>query len=242
MQFKPVKQNRIAVDIVNQLKGAILSGRLKPGERMPTERELTEQFQVSRVVVREALRELEIKGLVKILKGPAGGSYVTDLSFDQLNSAFLDLFLCNKLSVAELIHTRILVEMEIARLAVLNVNATFTRRLKDALNAESFEDVSHADFVSNRLIVHEILAEMCGNRLLQAIASSLYRLSGELILEVKPAKKIIHRQEEHADIVRAVLAKDAAGAVAAMERHLKSVGAKLIQLENAYRKRKGLAL
>jgi DNA-binding FadR family transcriptional regulator len=122
------------------------------------------------------------------------------------------------------------------------VNATFSRRLNDALNAELFEDVSHADFVSNRLIVHEILAEMCGNRLLQAIAGSLYRLSGELILEVKPAKKIIHRQEEHADIVRAVLAKDAAGAVAAMERHLKSVGAKLIQLENAYRKRKGLAL
>ena len=79
MAFKPVKQDRIAVAIVNQLKAAILSGRFKPGERMPTERELTEQFQVSRVVVREAIRELEIKGFVKILQGPSGGAYVTDL-------------------------------------------------------------------------------------------------------------------------------------------------------------------
>ena len=60
MSFTPVKQTRIAVEIVNQLKEAILSGRFNPGERLPTERELTEQFRVSRVVVREAVRELDI--------------------------------------------------------------------------------------------------------------------------------------------------------------------------------------
>jgi len=207
---------------------------------MPTERELTEQFQVSRVVVREALRELEIKGWVKIFQGSSGGAYVADLSFDQLHSAFLDLFLCNKLSVKELIETRILVETEIARLAAVNVGAAFAIRLKDALDAEAFEEASHADFVSNRLRVHEILAEMCGNRLLEAIASALFRLSGELILEVKPAQKIIHRQEEHADIVRAVLKKDPMKAGEAMRRHLDSVGEKLIRLEADYRKRKRL--
>lgn len=242
MKFRPVKQNRIAIGIVNQLKGAILSGQFKQGERMPTERELTEQFQVSRVVVREAIRELEIKGLVKILQGPTGGAYVADLSFDQLNNALMDLFLCNKLSVSELIRTRILIEMEITRLAAKRVNPEFVRRLQEALEAEAFEDLSHAEFVFNRLMVHKILAEMCGNRLLQAIASSLHLLIGELLLEVKPANKIIHRQEEHAEIVRAILAEDTAAAEEAMERHLSSVGKKLIQLEEAYRKRKGLAL
>ena len=121
MAFKPVKQDRIAVAIVNQLKAAILSGRFKPGERMPAERELTEQFQVSRVVVREAIRELEIKGFVKILQGTTGGAYVTDLSFDHLNNAFLDLFLYNKLSVAELIQSRMVIECEIVRLAAANI-------------------------------------------------------------------------------------------------------------------------
>jgi DNA-binding FadR family transcriptional regulator len=237
MVFTPVKQNRIAVEIVNQLKGAILSGRFKPGERMPTERTLTEQFKVSRVVVREAIRELEIKGLVQILQGPTGGAYVTDLSFDHLNNAFLDLFVYNKLSVAELIQTRILIEGAIVRLAAARVEPDAASRLREALAAEQSDSLSHADFVSNRLRVHHILAEMSGNRLLQAIASSLFRLTGEVILEVKPARKIIHRPEEHAEIVEAVLSGKPAAAAGAMERHLEIMGERLVKLEGVYRKR-----
>jgi DNA-binding FadR family transcriptional regulator len=242
MVFKPVKQNRIAVAIVNQLKAAILSGRFKPGERMPTERELTEQFQVSRVVVREAIRELEIKGFVKILQGPSGGAYVTDLSFDQLNNAFLDLFHSNKLSVAELIQTRILVECEIARLASAQARPESVAPLQEALDAEGSGGLPHSGLIATRLMVHHHLAEMSGNRVLQAIATSLFRLTGEVILEVKPVQEIIHRQEEHAEIVRAVLGRDPNAAAAAMKRHLESMGEKLVKLEGVYRKRKGLAL
>lgn len=240
MVFTPVKQNRIAVEIVNQLKAAILSGRFKPGERLPTERELTEQFEVSRVVVREAIRELEIKGLVKILQGPMGGAYVTDLSFDHLNNAFLDLFLYSRLTVAELIQSRILIECEIVRAAALRVEAEFARRLQEALDAEYQESASHADSVSRRIMIHHILAEMGGNRLLQAIASSLFRLTGEVILEVKPVRKVIHRPEEHAEIIRAVLARDPDAAAGAMKLHLESVGRRLVKLEGTYRKKKGM--
>jgi GntR family transcriptional repressor for pyruvate dehydrogenase complex len=242
MVFKPVKQDRIAVAIVNQLKAAILSGRFKPGERMPTERELTEQFQVSRVVVREAIRELEIKGFVKILQGSSGGAYVTDLSFDQLNNAFLDLFHSNKLSVAELIQTRILVECEIARLACGQTLPESAAPLQEALDAEGSGGLPHSGLIATRLMVHHLLAEMSGNRVLQAIATSLFRLTGEVILEVKPVQEVIHRQEEHAEIVRAVLARDPRAAAAAMKRHLESMGTKLVKLEEVYRKRKGLAL
>ena len=238
MVFTSVKQNRIAVEIVNQLKAAILAGRFTPGERLPTERELTEQFKVSRVVVREAVRELEITGLVKILQGPNGGAYVTDLSFDHLNSAFLDLFHYSKLSVAELIRTRILIECEIVRTAASQVQPEFAQRLQDALEAERHERVSHSDFVSSRIRIHHILAEMSGNRLLQAIASSLFRLTGEVILVVKPAKKVIHRPEEHAQIIRAVLSHDPDAAVVAMKRHLESMAERLIKLEGSYRNKK----
>lgn len=242
MAFTPVKQNRIAVEIVNQLKAAILSGRFKPGERMPSERELTEQFRVSRVVVREAVRELEIKGLVKILQGQTGGAYVTDLSFDHLNNAFLDLFLYNKLSVAELMNTRLLIECEIARLAAGNVHPESAQRLHDALDAEGSGGLAHPQLVSKRLRIHHILAEMSANRLLQAIASSLYQLTGEIILEVKPVKEVIHRPEEHAEIVRAVLAGNPGLAADAMKRHLDRMGRKMAKLEDIYRKRKGLAI
>ncbi len=241
MAFIPVKQNRIAVEIVSQLKAAILAGRFSPGERLPTERELTEQFQVSRVVVREAVRELEITGLVKILQGPNGGAYVTDLSFDHLNNAFLDLFHYSKLSVAELIRTRILVECETVRAAASNPPADFARRLQEALDAEQAERLSPSDFVSSRIRIHHLLAEMSGNRLLQAIASSLLRLTAEVIRVVKPAKKVIHRPEEHAEIIRAVLSRDPDAAEAAMRRHLERMAERLIKLEGAYRKKLGRA-
>jgi DNA-binding FadR family transcriptional regulator len=241
MAFTPVKQNRISVEIVNQLKAAILSGRYPPGRRMPTERELTEQFRASRVVVREALRELEIRGLVKILQGPAGGAYVTDLSFDHLSNAFLDLFLCNKLSVAELVRARILIECEIARLAAAHPTPGDRSRLQAALKGEGSGGLPHPDLVSARLVVHHVLAEMSGDRLLQAIANSLFRLTGEVILEVKPVHEVIHRQAEHAAIVRAVLSGAAEAASEAMRRHLERMGKKLVALEGVYRKRRGLA-
>jgi DNA-binding FadR family transcriptional regulator len=242
MTFTPVKQNRIAVEIVNQLKVAILTGRFKPGERLPTERALTEQFQVSRVVVREALRELEIKGLVRILQGPTGGAYVTDLSPDHLNNAFLDLFLYNRVSVSELIQARLLVECEIARIAAARIDASSARRLKAALAAEQRDSASHAEFVSNRLTFHYLLAEMSGNRLLQATASGLFRLTGEVILEVKPVKKVIHRPEEHAEILRAVQDRDADASARAMRKHLEAMGRQLARLEGVYRRRRGLAV
>ncbi|MFO7708045.1 MAG: FadR/GntR family transcriptional regulator [Desulfobacterales bacterium] len=241
MPFIPVKQNRIADAIVSQLKAAILSGRYTPGERLPTERELTGQFQVSRVVVREALRELEITGLVKILQGPSGGAYVTDLSADHLESAFLDLFLYTKVSVAELIQARLLIECEIARLAAVHCDAESLRLLQAAIDAEQTASGSHADFVSNRLRFHHHLAAMSGNRLLQAIASSLFRLTGEVILEVKPVKKVIHRTEEHAGILRAIKDHDPDAAALAMNDHLQHMGKRLGQLEGLYRKKMGSA-
>jgi GntR family transcriptional regulator, transcriptional repressor for pyruvate dehydrogenase complex len=241
MAFMPVKQNRIAVEIVNQLKAAILSGRFKPGERLPTERELTEQFQVSRVVVREAVRELEIKGLVRILQGPTGGPYVTDLSFDHINSAFLDLFLYNKVPVAELIQARLLIECEIARIAAGRIEASSARRLQDALDAEQRHSASHAEFVTRRLMFHYLLAELSANRLLQATASALFRMTGDVILEVKPVKQVIHRPSEHAEILRAILEHDGDAAARAMQRHLDNMGHQLIRLEGIYRKRRGLA-
>ena len=81
--FKPVKQPRISEEVLRQLKEAILLGQFKSGEKLPSERELTEEFRVSRGVIREAIRALEITGFVVTRQGPAGGAFVTELSFDQ---------------------------------------------------------------------------------------------------------------------------------------------------------------
>jgi GntR family transcriptional repressor for pyruvate dehydrogenase complex len=239
--FKPVKQNRISENVVSQLKGAILSGSYRPGARMPTERELTEQFQVSRVVIREAVRELERTGFVKIFQGPSGGAFVTDLSFENLRNAFLDLFLANKLSASELIEARLHIESETARLAARNKDSRSIDRLNEALEMEMVPKASHEEQIAGRLLVDRLVTEICGNRIYMAIASALHNLTQEIILVVKPTKKVIFNHEEHVDIVLAVAAGDAEGAAEAVRKHILNMGRSLIDLENTYRRRKGLA-
>jgi len=240
--FAPIhKKPRISQEVVAQLKNAILTGLYKPGEKIPPERELTEQFQVSRVVIREALRELELKGFVKIHQGPAGGAYVLDLSFDQLSDALLDLFKAGKLSVVELIQVRLHIEPEIARLAALNADARAIDRLKQALEREQETGTSHSATVSRRFQVDHILAEMCGNRLYQAISKAILDLTREIILVVKSNRTVIFRHDEHVQIVRAVEQRDPEAAAEAVRRHLMSIGTGLEQLEKAYRKQMGFA-
>ena len=71
--FGPVRTRRVFEDICDQIRGQVLGGILRPGDKLPAERELAEQFGVSRTAVREALRSLEIAGVVKLQKGVKGG-------------------------------------------------------------------------------------------------------------------------------------------------------------------------
>jgi GntR family transcriptional repressor for pyruvate dehydrogenase complex len=74
--FKKTNQQRIFEDLVAQIEGAILDGRLKAGDRLPAQRDLVEMFQTSRGPLREALRVLEQKGLLDIKRGVRGGAVV----------------------------------------------------------------------------------------------------------------------------------------------------------------------
>jgi DNA-binding FadR family transcriptional regulator len=119
LRFKPIRQFRVSEVITEQLKQSILLGEFKAGHKLPSERDLAEQFQVSRVAIREALRKLENSGFIVTRQGVTRGAYVTDLTFEYLANAFLDLFLADKISIPELHHVRLLIGPEIARLAAL---------------------------------------------------------------------------------------------------------------------------
>jgi len=82
--FQQVKIRRISEEIEGQIKTAIIGGKLKPGERLPPERELTQLLGVSRVSVREALKTLQGLGFVEVRKG--GGCFVRSLLADKLKS------------------------------------------------------------------------------------------------------------------------------------------------------------
>ncbi len=234
--FKPVKQPRISDVIFQQLKNAILANEFKAGDKLSSERDLSEQFQVSRVAVREAIRALENAGFVAIRQGLNGGAYVTDLTFEHLANACLDLFLSNKISIHELHHVRILIEPEVARLATLHTNPEWNERLLMAYKGEHPPGASLSEDIASATRVHFILAEMCGNRFLEALVNSLLKLSRKIIEEIRPnPPSSIHPPGLHGPIVDAVLAGDADAAAEAMKTHAKIFYDNLVRVEKDYR-------
>lgn len=90
--FNPVSGGRASEDISLQIEASILSGRLAPGERLPSERDMQVQFETGRGVIREAIKTLKQKGLLEVRKGVKGGAYVRQLEVSNVSES-LALFL-----------------------------------------------------------------------------------------------------------------------------------------------------
>jgi len=234
-RFKPIRQIRVSEEVLSQLKESILLGKFKSGEKLPSERELTEEFQVSRGVIREAIRILEITGFVVLRQGPTGGAFVTDLSFDHVGNAFLDLFLTNKVSIPELANVRYYVEPEIARLAAINATKEDKKRLIEAQEEESLAATTTAARITQFQKVHRVIAESCKNHFYEAISKSMLRLTFEVVEAVDPDHEALHMPGEHKQIIEAVISANAEAAKAAMTTHLEKFCKNLLEMETAYR-------
>jgi DNA-binding FadR family transcriptional regulator len=239
-KFRPIRQFRVSEEVAEQLKQSILLGHFNAGDRLPTERNLAEEFQVSRVAIREALRKLENSGFIVTRQGATGGAYVTDLTFEHLAKTFLDLFMANKISIPEMHHVRILVEPEVARLAALKVAPEYAQRLKDSLVAEGIPISSLSEDIERKQKVHFILAEMCGNRFLEALVGSLMGLTRRVVEAIEADPQYMHPAGMHRPIVEAVLQGDAEAAAAAMQKHTIEFGEILIKTERAYHEKKSM--
>ena len=202
-EFKPVKPLRIPEEVAQQLKQSIILGHFGIGDKLPTEGELAERFEVSRTAVRDALRILKNAGFIVTRQGASGGAYVTNLTFERLASAFLDVLLAEKSSLLEVYEVRCLLEPEVARQAAKRVTPEFAERLKGSLDsAPGF---------------HLVLAEMCGNRLLECITRSTIDLSGRIIANVEADH--VHPLKGHQAILDAVLSGDGETAAETMRGH-----------------------
>ncbi len=239
-KFKPIKPYRVSEEVADQLKQSILLGQFKPGEKLPSERDLSEQFQVSRVAIREALRILENSGFITTRQGSTGGAYVIELTFEYLVNAFLDLFLADKISIPELHQVRLLIEPEVARLATLNITPQYAQRLKEALEIEELPISTLPVDIERKQKVHLILAEMSGNRFFEALVRSLLGLTKKVVEAVNPDPDQVHPRGMHNAIVKAVLEGNSEEAAEAMRKHTIDFGENFIKMERTFRKRNSI--
>lgn len=115
--FIPVKTRRAFEDICEQIRGEIQAGNLVPGDRLPSERDLAEQFQVSRSTVREAFRTLEIGGIVTLHKGAKGGAVLQKGDNQPITRTMHDLLILGGISLQDFTEARVCIQKEIIELA-----------------------------------------------------------------------------------------------------------------------------
>jgi len=174
--FRSVRSRRISEQIVEQLEAAIFAGALKPGDRLPSERELVEQFEASRATVREAVRTLELNGLVSIRAGAGGGAYVSAPRFDVLANALRTMLQAGRFELAELYQARLLLEPGVAEIAAEVADAEDIALLRASLQ-EGLEALAHRQQTAPASYnFHFLLAKAAKSNLLLMLISSLMDL------------------------------------------------------------------
>ncbi|OLN30215.1 FadR/GntR family transcriptional regulator [Desulfosporosinus metallidurans] len=113
--LKPIKTRKIYEQIVDQIGQLVAEGQLKPGDRLPSERELVERFQVSRASIREAISALEMMGLIEVRSGE--GTYIREVNIDSVVAPLAWMLFIEKDTDLELYEARKILEVQAAGLA-----------------------------------------------------------------------------------------------------------------------------
>lgn len=115
--FEPLRQTRTFEEVCARIREQLESGSLRPGDKLPPERELSEQLGVSRTALREALRSLEIAGIVRLRKGPRGGAFIQSGDPSSMNRVIQDLMRLGAISLDDLTEVRQVIQTAVVRLA-----------------------------------------------------------------------------------------------------------------------------
>jgi GntR family transcriptional regulator, transcriptional repressor for pyruvate dehydrogenase complex len=130
-EFESLKTKRATDIIENRISGLIINGKIKPREKLPTEKELSEQFDVSIVTIREALRGLEVAGMINKKRGKGGGIYVTEIDNESVLKALHNYFIRSNFSSHHLAEVRLMIEPTIVRMVAGHLPQTELKNLEE---------------------------------------------------------------------------------------------------------------
>ncbi len=217
--FEPLTRDRLYRGIIDQITRSILTGRMRPGDHLPSEPELSEQFGVSRTVVREAIKALTMQGLVDVV--PGRGTIITQPPIETVVNSLQLIIKLEDHSFDDLIEARRLLEVPIARLAARNAQAENIDALAANLEGmrSSTDDIEA--FVRYDTAFHAELANATQNIVLRVLVQPIVHLlqaSRETLVRVP---HVAYRALDfHQHIYEAVIAHDPEAAEKSMYDHL----------------------
>ncbi|MEW5723532.1 MAG: FCD domain-containing protein [Thermodesulfobacteriota bacterium] len=183
--FENVRNEKAPLRIIGQIRSAILQGKLRPGDKLPVEQELTANFGVSRQTLREALRALEILGLLEIRSGSGGGAFISEVDLETAKESLTNFLQFKKVSITHLSEIRKGLEPISARLAVTRMTGEELDQLRE-LQARCHQVLAKQRFEELMLLgieFHRRIAGATRNPLLVLILD----LVENLLIDVKRA-------------------------------------------------------
>ena len=208
-------------NIISKIRDLINYKNLEPGDKLPSERMLSDKFEVSRNNIREAIQKLEFYGLLESI--PQSGTFVANIGVIALNGMIEDILRLEDPDFKSLVETRILLELKTVRLAALRRTEEDLEHLKDTLDAYSEKALKGEDAVQEDLLFHLAIAKASGNSTMNTF---MLTITPEIITNFEKYHVCDKNQavigiQEHTDIYEAIKAQDPKLAKEKMKIHFK---------------------
>jgi DNA-binding FadR family transcriptional regulator len=220
LKVVPLRTARVYEEIAEQIRHAVYSRRLLPGDRLPSERDLAERFHTSRVSVREALRSLQHIGLLVIRRGAGGGAFIADAPSAPITTSLSTMLAAGTVSVNDLTEARVLLEPDIARMAAKRGTKQDIDAIEAVISEQEQALAAHSPHHYD-LRFHRLVAQASKNPVLALVMNSV----ADLIVQVVSSLQITYDQhrhvnEFHEEVLRAIKKKDGDRAYDLMFRHV----------------------
>ncbi len=188
--IEPISPQRIYQEVASQLRRNISEGKLKPGDKLPPERNLAQMFGVSRNTMREALRALELSGLLELKLGSAGGAFVMPGSSNAVVNGMRDLYFLGAITPDHLTQARVSVSSAVIRMACERMTDEDLALLEHniALAAQSDKAGNFEERTKHHQAFHVLLAKATHNPILLATTEGIMEITRQFVKAIGPTE------------------------------------------------------
>lgn len=239
--FTPIKSPRTFEEVSNRIKKLIFDGVFKPGDKLPPEIEIAQQFNVGRQSIREALRILELSGFITIQKGGGGGAIIKDTISSTISELFLDAFMLEKITLEELTIARFEIEKIVLKYAIENADASDIEALEKNISETRAKIENDTPAVDENIRFHKLLAKASKNHLFVIVVEAVTAAIRHFLSGLEPDSESSDSEKwynenimnskntlaYHEDILKAVIEKKLDAAIDILEAHLLEVKGRL---------------
>jgi DNA-binding FadR family transcriptional regulator len=227
LKFRPIHTRRAFEEICQRIREQLALGVLKPGDKLPPERDLAQQLGVSRNVLREALRSLEMAGVLRLQKGVKGGAFIQKGDTSRMNGVMQDMLSLGTISVRELSEARIHVIDLVVRLACANARQADFQALE--ANIERTDLATHEGRLLDRVECsrefYKLLASATGNKVIAMIVDSVTEIHMRFVYAKAASSGVAMPRlvDKRRQFLSALRARNVSAATRLMRTHLESV-------------------